>query len=73
MWANTRKNFADGVGPTGGVHAFEPVPASAAVISELVQTRPWISVYQASVADDPGELVMEMDAAGDGCCQSQRI
>lgn len=55
------QKFADRVGPTGNVHAFEPVPASAAVISEQVCSRPWISVHQCAVADEPGELVMELD------------
>ncbi|MCT0200801.1 FkbM family methyltransferase [Synechococcus sp. CS-1325] len=56
------KKFADRVGPTGSVHAFEPVPASAAMISELVPTRPWIYVHQCAIADEPGELVMEVGA-----------
>jgi len=55
------EKFADKVGATGSVHAFEPVPASAAVIRELVATRPWISVHPCAVADQPGELLMEAD------------
>jgi FkbM family methyltransferase len=55
------QKFADKVGATGSVHAFEPVPSSAAVILELVGARPWISVHQCAVADLPGELVMEAD------------
>jgi FkbM family methyltransferase len=55
------QKFADCVGETGSVHAFEPVPASAAEIRKLVATRPWISVHQCAVADQPGELVMEAD------------
>jgi FkbM family methyltransferase len=56
------KRFADRVGPSGSVHAFEPVPASANAIRETVAARPWIEVHQCAVADQPGELVMAIDA-----------
>jgi FkbM family methyltransferase len=55
------KKFADRVGPSGSVHAFEPVPASASVIREMVTTRPWIEVHQCAVADQMGKLVMDAD------------
>jgi FkbM family methyltransferase len=57
------EKFADRVGPSGSVHAFEPVPASASVIKGLVAAKPWIEVHQCAVADQPGELVMAIDAS----------
>jgi FkbM family methyltransferase len=57
------EKFADRVGPSGSVHAFEPVPASANVIRGMVAGRPWITVHQCAVADQPGELVMAIDAS----------
>jgi FkbM family methyltransferase len=56
------EKFADRVGPSGSVHAFEPVPASANVIKGMVATRPWIEVHQCAVADQPGELVMDAES-----------
>jgi FkbM family methyltransferase len=57
------EKFADRVGPSGSVLAFEPVPASANVIKGMVAARPWIEVHQSAVADQPGELVMAIDAS----------
>lgn len=56
------QKFAEAVGPTGEVHAFEPVPASAAKVRELQAQYPWIHVHQCAVADQPGEVVMDTDA-----------
>ncbi|QPN59130.1 FkbM family methyltransferase [Synechococcus sp. CBW1002] len=55
------EKFADCVGPSGSVHAFEPVPASASMIKGMVAARPWIEVHQCAVADQPGELVMDAE------------
>jgi len=55
------EKFADRVGPSGSVHAFEPVPASASVIKGIVAAKPWIEVHQCAVADQPGELVMDAE------------
>ena len=55
------KKFAEVVGPSGEVHAFEPVPASAAKVRELQSQYPWIHVHQCAVADRPGELLMNLD------------
>jgi len=55
--------FAEAVGPTGEVHAFEPVPASADKVRELQLQYPWIHVHQCAVADQPGEVVMSMEDA----------
>ena len=55
------EKFADRVGPSGSVHAFEPVPASASMIKGMVAARPWIKVHQCAVADQPGELVMDAE------------
>ena len=57
------QKFAEAVGPTGEVHAFEPVPASAVKVSELQQQYPWVHVYQCAVADQPGEVEMSMETA----------
>ena len=57
------EKFADRVGPSGRVHAFEPVPASANLIKGMVTARPWIEVHQCAVADQPVELVMAIDAS----------
>lgn len=57
------EKFADRVGPSGSVHAFEPVPASASVIKGMMAARPWIEVHQCAVADQPGELVMAIDTS----------
>lgn len=56
------QKFAEAVGPTGEVHAFEPVPASAAKVRELQQKYPWVHVHQCAVADQPGEVVMNAEA-----------
>jgi FkbM family methyltransferase len=56
------QKFAEAVGPTGEVHAFEPVPASAARVRELQARYPWIQVHQCAVADQPGEVVMNAEA-----------
>jgi FkbM family methyltransferase len=55
------QKFADLVGETGSVHAFEPIPDSAEAIRALITTRPWILVHECAVADQPGELLMEAD------------
>jgi FkbM family methyltransferase len=55
------QKFAEAVGPTGEVHAFEPVPASAAKVRELQQQYSWIHVHQCAVADQPGEVEMSME------------
>jgi FkbM family methyltransferase len=57
------QKFAEAVGPTGEVHAFEPVPASADKVRELQLQYPWIHVHQCAVADQPGEVVMSMEDA----------
>ena len=57
------QKFAEAVGPTGEVHAFEPVPASAAKVRELQQKYPWVHVYQCAVADQSGEVEMSMEVA----------
>lgn len=56
------QKFAEVVGPTGEVHAFEPVPASAAKVRELQAQYPWIHVHECAVADRPGEVVMNAEA-----------
>jgi FkbM family methyltransferase len=56
------QKFAEAVGPTGEVHAFEPVPASAAKVRELQLQYPWIHVHQCAVADQPGEVIMNAEA-----------
>lgn len=55
------QKFAEAVGPTGEVHAFEPVPASAAKLRELQQQYSWIHVHQCAVADRLGEIEMSME------------
>lgn len=57
------QKFAEAVGPTGEVHAFEPVPASAAKVRELQEQYPWIHVHECAVADQPGEVVMSIEDA----------
>jgi FkbM family methyltransferase len=56
------QKFAEAVGPTGEVHAFEPVPASAATVRELQQKYPWVHVHQCAVADQPGTVLMNTGA-----------
>ncbi len=52
------EKFAERVGPAGHVHAFEPVPASAARVRELIPRYPCIQVHESAIADQPGEVVM---------------
>lgn len=56
------QKFAEAVGPSGEVHAFEPVPASAAKVRELQAQFPWIHVHQYAVADQAGEVQMHVEA-----------
>jgi FkbM family methyltransferase len=56
------QKFAEAVGPTGEVHAFEPVPASADKVRELQQQYPWLYVHQCAIADKPGRIMMNTDA-----------
>lgn len=65
------KKFAEAVGPSGEVHAFEPVPASAAKVRELQAQYSWIRVHQCAVADQPGEVLMNAD--GDSTSPTNRI
>ncbi len=65
------QKFAEAVGPTGEVHAFEPVSASAAKVRELQAQYPWIQVHQCAVADKPGEVVMNV--AEDSTSPTNRI
>jgi FkbM family methyltransferase len=65
------QKFAEAVGPSGEVHAFEPVPASAAKVRELQEQYPWIHVHQCAVADQTGEVVM--DAEADSTSPTNRI
>ena len=65
------EKFADRVGRSGRVHAFEPVPASANVIKVMVSARPWIEVHQCAVADQTGELLM--DAEGGSTSPTNKI
>jgi FkbM family methyltransferase len=51
------------VGPSGEVHAFEPVPTSAAKLRELQAHFPWIHVHQCAVADQPGEVVLNAEVS----------
>lgn len=55
------QKFADLVGSTGQVHAFEPVPASAQKVRELQQFQPWIHVHQCALADQAGEPLMHAE------------
>ena len=55
------QKFAEAVGPTGEVHAFEPVPASAAKVRELQAQYPWIHVHECAVAEKSGEVLMNAD------------
>ena len=43
--------YADIVGPTGTVHAFEPNPAAYECLRYNVQYRPWVSCYPYALAD----------------------
>ena len=56
------QKFAEAVGPSGEVHAFEPVAASAAKVRELQAQYPWIQVHQCAVADKTGEVLMNADS-----------
>jgi FkbM family methyltransferase len=55
------KKFAEAVGPSGEVHAFEPVPASASKVRELQAQYPWIQVHQCALSDQAGELLMNAE------------
>jgi FkbM family methyltransferase len=52
------EKFAKSVTAGGIVHAFEPIPASAAKVFELESQYPWLHLHQCAVADQPGEAVM---------------
>ena len=54
------KKFAEAVGSSGEVHAFEPVPASIAKLRELQSNYPWIRVHPCAVADVSGEVLMNI-------------
>lgn len=44
-------SYADLVGPTGHIYAFEPNPATFECLQHNLRSRPWVECYQMALAD----------------------
>jgi FkbM family methyltransferase len=55
------EKFAEVVGPSGHVIAFEPVPETVAILARNVQSRPNVTVKQVALSDYTGETLFFCD------------